>query len=120
MPIRPRILIVDLDEAAELAHTFDAVITAGPTAQEVAEHFSHPDHLVVEFRDVVHRNAGGPTRDAVRAIVDFAATRADRSILIHCHAGMSRSTATAITVLASWGFSPDQAFEHAQIGRAHV
>ena len=76
MPIRPRILIVDLDEAAELAHTFDAVITAGPTAQEVAEHFSHPDHLVVEFRDVVHRDAGGPTRDAVRAIVDFAATRA--------------------------------------------
>jgi hypothetical protein len=115
--IRPRILIVNIDEAAELAAEFDTVITAGPTADEVAEYFTHPDHLVVEFHDTIERSWGGPSRADVRTILDFAATRVDRSILIHCHAGMSRSTATAIAILASWGMTPEAAFEHARASR---
>jgi predicted protein tyrosine phosphatase len=117
LPVRPRILIANLEEAALLALEFDTVITAGPQADEVAEWFTHPDHLVVEFHDVVHRGWGGPTRADVRTILDFAATRVDRSILIHCHAGMSRSTATAIAILTSWGLSPAEAFEHARTAR---
>lgn len=115
--IRPRILIVNIEEAAELAVEFDTVISAGPNAVEVSEYFTHPDHLVVEFDDAVHRSWGGPSRADVRTILDFAATRTERSILIHCHAGMSRSTATAIAILASWGFAPDRAFEHARAAR---
>lgn len=115
--IRPRILIVNIEEAAELAAEFDAVITAGPLAEEVAEYFTHPDHLVVEFHDTLVRSWGGPSRADVRTILEFAATRVDRSILIHCHAGMSRSTATAIAILTSWGMTPEAAFEHARTAR---
>lgn len=115
--IRPRILIVNIEEAAELAAEFDTVITAGPTADEVAAYFTHPDHLVVEFHDTIHRSWGGPSRADVRTILEFAATRVDRSILIHCHAGMSRSTAAAIAILTSWGLAPDVAFEHARGAR---
>lgn len=113
----PTILVTNLDEAAELAAEFDAVITAGPSAAEVAERFQHPDHLVVEFHDEVRRDWGGPSIADVRTILEFARARHDRSILIHCHAGMSRSTATAIAILHDAGLPEADAFDAIRAAR---
>ncbi len=60
------------------------------------------DHLVLRFDDVT-----GPMLDFVPAksdmieqLFDFADTYADRTILIHCYAGISRSTAAAYILAA--------------------
>ena len=94
--------IVNLEEARERCHEFGSVITAGPSLREVRE-FMHPNHKVVEFDDVTSRHFGyvPPTYDQVEEMIRWGEGRAD--LLVHCHAGMSRSTATA------W-----------EIGRAHV
>jgi predicted protein tyrosine phosphatase len=117
MSTTPTILITNIEEAAVLALEFDAVITAGPAAYEVGAPFDHPDHLVVEFDDEIRRDWGGPTRADIRAILDFARERRDRSILVHCHAGMSRSTAVAIAILHDRGLPEADAFTAARAAR---
>lgn len=61
--------------------------------------------LVLTFDDVTHDgdNVLAPTRADVELIIDFARrtrVRPNKRMLIHCHAGISRSTATALIVLA--------------------
>lgn len=64
--------------------------------EDMPEHFSDPlDDL-------------GPTLADVRAIVDFAKQLpSDARLVIHCEAGISRSTAAAMIVLSVRGVSPD-------------
>ena len=81
-------VIRNIEEAAELCHEFDAVITAGPEKYEVAG-WGHPNHQVVSFDDVTN----------------------NRSILIHCHAGISRSTACAWGIAIAKGFDAKEALE---------
>lgn len=111
----PNILVTNLNEAYLYAHDFDSVITAGPLAAEVA-HFQHPDHLIVSFSDIITTRLDngwvGPSEQDVATMLEWAFERFGRSILIHCHAGMSRSTATAIGVLAEWGYDEEFAFNH--------
>ena len=121
--MRPNILVTNIDEAYLYAHDFDSVITAGPSASEV-QHFRHPDHLVVEFNDILVTRFKdsfvdwtGPSRQDVARMLEWAFDRYGRSILIHCHAGMSRSTATAIGVLTEWGYDEEFAFEHVKARR---
>lgn len=117
---KPNILVTNLVEAYKYAHDFDSVITAGPEAREVAA-FQHPDHLVVEFHDIIETRLEngwvGPTQADVAKMLEWAFERFGRSILIHCHAGMSRSTATAIGVLAEWGYDEEFAFAHVEARR---
>ena len=103
LPVR----VVNLNEARTLAQAgaYPSVITAGPTRDEVAD-FGHPDHHVVEFDDVYDVRFGGPTLDDVRSMVEWAVGR-DR-ILVHCHAGISRSTATAWGICIAKGLDPEQ------------
>lgn len=116
----PNILVTNINEAYLYAHDFDSVITAGPSASDVA-HFKHPDHLVVEFHDIIETSLEngwvGPSQQDVATMLEWAFDRYGRSILIHCHAGMSRSTATAIGVLAEWGYDEDFAFRHVEARR---
>jgi predicted protein tyrosine phosphatase len=117
LPYTPKILITNIDEAAVHAPEFDTVITAGPSAEEVSARFDHADHLVVEFDDEIRRDWGGPTRADIRTILEFARERPGRSILIHCHAGMSRSVAVAIAILHDHGLSECEAFAAARAAR---
>jgi len=104
LPVR----VVNLMEARELAQSgeYPSILTAGPTREEVAD-FGHPDHHVVEFDDVVDVPHGGPTLDDVRSMIEWAVQR-DR-ILVHCHAGISRSTAAAWGICIAKGLDPEEA-----------
>ena len=103
-------VIRNIEEAAELCHEFDAVITAGPEKSEVSD-WGHPNHLVVSFDDVTDNRYGdAPTLEQVRGIVEWGANQVG-SILIHCHAGISRSTACAWGVAIAKGFDAKEALE---------
>lgn len=65
----------------------------------------HPDHLVVEFADSITEM--GPTFEAVATMMEWGATR--DNILVHCHAGISRSTATAWGIAIAHGYDPKEA-----------
>lgn len=99
----------NLREARALAKLFPAVITAGPDLSEVRS-FRHLNHAVETFWDVSHGEEG-PTAEQVNRLLDFASLQ-DGPILVHCHAGISRSTATAIGVLIGRGWSPTEAIDN--------
>ncbi len=71
----------------------------GPEADDPACGDTH--HLVLRFNDIITPMAGyiAPPADTVRAILNFGERwRADASgapLLVHCFAGISRSTAAA-------------------------
>lgn len=92
----------NLREARESNHLYDAVVTAGPDASEVR--WDHWNHIVEEFEDVTDP-AWGPQVAQIEALVDFGA-RQPGSILVHCHAGISRSTATAWGIAVARGATP--------------
>ena len=97
----------NLEEARIHAGEFSSVLTAGPDLDEVE--FGHPDHLVVTFDDVEDDDWGyqAPTFEQVREMVEWGRGRAN--LLVHCHAGISRSTATAWGIAIANGFDPSEA-----------
>lgn len=95
----------NLKEAAHLNHRFPAVVTAGPTFREV--NWKHQNHHVEVFHDTIF-GAGAPSITSVKRILEF--TKSNRGkILVHCHAGISRSTSTAIGIALQRGFSAEEA-----------
>lgn len=54
-----------------------------------------------------------PTKEDVERIKRFAECNSspDNYILIHCHAGISRSTATAFICFLTWGLEPEEAMK---------
>ena len=99
----------NLEEAWNHAAEFSSVLTAGPGLDEVG--FNHPDHLVVSFDDVESDEWGyqPPTFEQVREMVEWG--RGRENLLVHCHAGISRSTATAWGIAIANGFDPNDAIE---------
>lgn len=91
----------DIDEAELLCHEFGAVLTAGPDATEVR--WSHPNHRVWTFDDTTDM-LRGPGYRTVAEMVEWGAQQED--LLVHCHAGMSRSTATAWGIAIARGADP--------------
>lgn len=62
-----------------------------------------------------------PSRENLERILEFSKTfEDDDRVLIHCHAGISRSTATAIAVLIQHGMSVPDAYDHAFSIRPHM
>ncbi len=97
----------NLEEAREQCLEYDAVLTAGPNAHEVSD-FGHPIHKIVQFSDTMFQSNGGPTYDNVVELIEFGA--GVPKLLVHCHAGISRSTATAWGVAIANGNDPLEAF----------
>ncbi|WP_312797841.1 protein tyrosine phosphatase [Tianweitania sp.] len=62
------------------------------------------DYLQLEMHDIAQEREGyvAPSREQVQAILKFAErVSADDPILIHCYAGISRSTAAAYAIAAA-------------------
>ncbi|URD60763.1 hypothetical protein M8312_13450 [Sphingomonas sp. KRR8] len=71
-----------------------------------------PHHFVAKFHDVEAEVPGytAPTEAMMRAALDHtSSTSAEDRLLIHCHAGKSRSPAMALGVLVRAGLSPTEA-----------
>jgi predicted protein tyrosine phosphatase len=99
--------VLNIMEAQERCHQYDVVITAGPTKREVAD-FGHPNHKVVSFQDITN-GRGAPTIRDVAELIEFGAGM--DNVLVHCHAGISRSTATAWGISIANGVDPQVALE---------
>jgi len=94
-------------DACERAADFEAVISIespdatpdnGQLRRFRAAH--EPAHKVLRFFDIEDpRQWAAPARRHVRAGLAFARRTAGRRLLIHCHAGVSRSTALAYAIL---------------------
>jgi len=102
--------IRNLDEARALCGDFASVLTVGPDRNEVDD-FGHSDHKVVSFDDITFEWSGSlaPTFELVTEAVEWGAGRSN--LLVHCHAGMSRSTSTAWGIAIANGFDPQQAYD---------
>lgn len=72
--------------------------------------------LCLSFEDYEREHADAPKPSDVRAVMDFAQTLTDADrLLVHCFAGVSRSSACAFVVLRVRGSTPEQA--HAELLR---
>lgn len=91
----------NIAEVRLIGDLFGAVLTAGPDQCEV--NFGFDNHRVWTFEDSVSLT-GGPQLHQVEEMVFWGATQTD--LLVHCHAGMSRSTATAWGVCIARGLDP--------------
>lgn len=95
----------NLLEARLVARSYDAVLTVGPDAADVAWS-THRNHKVVSFEDVPSQwYPEAPTREQISEAVIWGSEQPG-SLLIHCHMGISRSTAVAWGVLISRGEEP--------------
>ena len=101
--------VMNLEEARQHCLEYDAVLTAGPHQDEVSD-FNHPIHKVVQFSDTMYQENGGPTFEDVVELIEFGA--GVPKLLVHCHAGISRSTATALGVAVANGKDPLESFLH--------
>jgi len=95
----------NLQEARRLNKDFDSVITAGPSKYEVKD-FNHSDHKIVSFADTTMVSAGAPTKKDVLDLISWGSGRSN--LLVHCHAGISRSTAIA------WGIAIGNGMDEAE------
>jgi predicted protein tyrosine phosphatase len=112
------IYISSLSEARKINHHFDSVLSV---LHEDHLGFTHKDHLHVSVDDITRpwSECLVPSVDHARTIVEWATPRVadDHRILIHCHAGMSRSTASALALCVISGMTEDEAWEHAFASR---
>jgi len=112
MPLPTRISICGIPEIAGfrgrgVTHVLSMI---DPAAEEppVVEHLSPAHWSLLRFHDVIGEYPGyqAPVVDNVRAVLDFGdRVLGDRpaglgKILVHCHMGISRSTAAAVILMA--------------------
>ena len=103
----PVLVIGSFDDARAQAAGFDVVISiespdSTPSTGRLRRFraSSEPAHKVLRFRDIEDANLpAAPARHHVRAGLRFARRHRGRRLLIHCHAGVSRSTALAFAIL---------------------
>jgi len=98
-----------LKESAIICKDFDAVLTVGPSPVEVKK-FNHPNHKIVSFADTASPHY--PDSPKLSQILDAVTWGIGQSnLLVHCHAGISRSTATAWGIAIGNGVHPEQAIK---------
>ena len=83
-------------------HLIGILDPAMPEPPAYANHPGERHALLLRFQDSEAGVSQGPTPEHVQAmldVVDRALTAAGSRLFVHCHAGASRSTATAFTAL---------------------
>ena len=103
----PYIQICSLEAAREAdVFAYDGVITIEDSTIEEPFRIEtdHPPQRVIVFDDltVPMDDYVLPEERHVRSAISFAREWASPSLLVHCHAGMSRSPAIALAILAEW------------------
>ena len=102
------ITVTDRHEAAKRQHEFDFIISLVDFTVIVAESLKPSIKKgkvhIIEMDDIlgkIHQLSIPPSREHVQGIIDiFAANNLkEKNVLVHCHAGISRSTATTIGLL---------------------
>lgn len=81
------------------------------------------DYHIEYFHDIEESTGQfiAPTMEQIRRFIEWAKTFTDSDrVLVHCHAGISRSTAVAIGVLVLHGMKPIDAFIHIQSVRPQL
>jgi hypothetical protein len=106
----PRLMVANRWEAAQWCHRYDSVLTVFAPWWHCD--WGHDDHLIVEFEDRVEPELGAPTLSQVDEILSWAHARLDRSILVHCKAGQSRSVAAAVGIACLAGMSEHDALQY--------
>lgn len=99
--------VCSLRAAENRKRQFDAVLSLesprAPRRERLRFHAQPaPDHLVLRFEDLDHGPASVtlPTREHARLVVGFGRKHAAGKLLVHCVAGVGRSPAAALVVLA--------------------
>ena len=98
-------VISNIEEAQKWNKGFKSILTVGPSRSEV--NWNHPNHKVFEFGDTTS-GPRAPKIEDIRDAVMWGAAQDD--LLVHCHAGMSRSTATAWGISIARGADPLDSF----------
>lgn len=84
----------------------------------VAIQFSADNHLKLHLHDAESQLRSDwilPNESHVESILDFTKDLKDSDrLLVHCHQGLSRSTAAAIGVMLQHGMDYQQAYEHVE------
>lgn len=111
------VFVCNLYEAAIIGKHFDSVLSVLKPYGDSGLGFTHGDHLFVQFHDTVSVDHGGPTEEQARSIIDWASDRLGNSILVHCAAGMSRSTASALGICVLAGMGEEEALKHVILSR---
>lgn len=118
------VTVTDFATSLRIDREFDAIIGILDAREKhkFGEALSKiPNRKMFWFDDSVAPFNDAPKESDVQAIVDHInqndLTSLSKKVLIHCFAGISRSTATAIGLLVMRGWTPEQAFNHIQSQR---
>ena len=101
----PQIHICSLGTAREIDHsTYDGVITIEDSLVDEPLRINQADcpQLVLCFDDIASPKDDWvlPSKKHVQSALNFADELNGSSLLIHCHAGISRSSAVALAIIA--------------------
>lgn len=99
------VIVKSLGQARRIKRKVGAVVTIeDPGRRNGLRYHSapHPDHLVLRFEDVdvADESVALPRPDHVRSVLEFARQNTEGKLLVHCKAGVARSTALALAVMA--------------------
>jgi predicted protein tyrosine phosphatase len=105
-----RLLICGIDQldeycSADISHIV-SIMDPGCAEPDVFRLFAQHERLDLRFHDIIDEHAGmvAPNNNDIERLLKFGRSmldsRSKRRLLVHCHAGLSRSTAAAVLLLA--------------------
>lgn len=102
-----RITTSDLASIAAAIAAFepDAMVSISSPGHPIATRRDRP-HQALSFHDIEHAVAGrrvGPSHADVGALLAFLSRHRPDRLLVHCHAGLSRSPAIALAAMVAGG-----------------
>ena len=93
--------------ASARADSLRHVLSIGGAAEDPPDGLARVAHTRLVFEDLHSEERGGPRRADVAAVIDLARElrhpeHVAGTVLVHCLAGVSRSTAAAMIIIACW------------------